>query len=204
MINVAPVYQLFITNSYGIKTSNVTSKNFIDLSLQPDSEYNITLVATGETLPSSTLTVTIPQGIMIIFIIIIVFYTVVSAVVEGPAIMPQNFSSTFAMSCTVTLTNDLSEVVVNIDWISPDGYAFNSTTNGDRILTSFTPVMISVNNSVVYTHTLRVNTFQASHVGEYTCRVMINDNIVTRRLAASIQGKVYLLLILPCIHIFLQ
>ena len=204
MINVAPVYQLFITNSYGIKTSNVTSKDFIDLSLQPDSEYNITLVATGETLPSSTLTVTIPQGIVIIFIIIIVFYTVVSAVVEGPAIMPQNFSSTFAMSCTVTLTNDLSEVVVNIDWISPNGYAFNSTTNGDRILTSFTPVMISVNNSVVYTHTLRVNTFQASHVGEYTCRVMINGNIVTRKLAASIQGKVYLLLILPCIHIFLQ
>ena len=204
MINVAPVYQLFITNSYGIKTSNVTSKDFIDLSLQPDSEYNITLVATGETLPSSTLTVTIPQGIVIIIIIIIVFYTVVSAVVEGPAIMPQNFSSTFAMSCTVTLTNDLSEVVVNIDWISPDGYVFNSTTNGDRILTSFTPVMISVNNSVVYTHTLRVNTFQASHVGEYTCRVMINDNIVTRKLAASIQGKVYLLLILPCIHIFLQ
>ena len=66
--------QLFITNSYGIKTSNVTSKDFIDLSLQPDSEYNIALVATGETLPSSTLTVTIPQGIEIIIIIIIVFY----------------------------------------------------------------------------------------------------------------------------------
>ena len=204
MINVAPVYQLFITNNYGIKTSNVTSKDFIDLSLQPDSEYNITLVATGEALPSSTLTVTIPQGIVIIIIIIIVFYTVVSAVVEGPAIMPQNLSSTFEMSCTVTLTNDLSEVVVNIDWISPDGYALNSTTNGDRILTSLTPVMILVNNSVVYTHTLRVNTFIASHVGEYTCRVMINDSIVTRKLAVSIQGKDYLLLILPCIHIFLQ
>ena len=204
MINVAPVYQLFITNSYGIKTSNVTSKDFIDLSLQPDSEYNIALVATGETLPSSTLTVTIPQGIEIIIIIIIVFYPVVSAVVEGPAIMPQNLSSAFAMSCTVTPTNELSDVVVNIDWISPDGYAFNSTTNGDRILTSLTPVMISVNNSVVYTHTLRFNTFKASHVGEYTCRVMINDSIVTRKLAVSIQGKDYLLLILPCIHIFLQ
>ena len=204
MINVAPVYQLFITNSYGIKTSNVTSKDFIDLSLQPDSEYNIALVATGETLPSSTLTVTIPQSIEIIIIIIIVFYTVVSVVVEGPAIMPQNLSSAFAMSCTVTPTNELSDVVVNIDWISPDGYAFNSATNGDRILTSLTPVMISVNNSVVYTHTLRVNTFKASHVGEYTCRVMINNSIVTRKLAVSIQGKDYLLLILPCIHIFLQ
>ena len=105
--------------------------------------------------------------------------------------MPQNLSSTFAMSCTVTLTHDLSDVVVNIDWISPDGYAFNFTTNGDIVLTSLTPVMTLVNNSVVYTHTLRVNTFQASHVGEYTCRVMINDSIVTRKLAASIQGKDY-------------
>ena len=117
--------------------------------------------------------------------------------------MPQNQSSTFAMFCTVTLTNELSDVVDNIDWISPDGFTFNSTTNGDRILTSLTPVMILVNNSVVYTHTLRVNTFQASHVGEYTCRVMINDSIVTRKLAASVRGKDYPLLILPCIH-FLQ
>ena len=107
------------------------------------------------------------------------------------------------MFCTVTLINDLSGVVVNIDWISPDGYAFNSSTNGDIVLTSLTPLMTTVNNSVVYTHTLRVNTFKASHVGEYTCRVMINDSIVTRKLAVSIQGKDYPLLISPCIH-FLQ
>ena len=130
-------------------------------------------------------------------------HAVVSAVVEGPAIMPQNHSSAFEMFCTVTLTSELSGVV-NIDWISPDGYAFNSTTNGDIVLTSLTPMVTSVKNSVVYTHTLRVNTFQASHVGEYTCRVMINDSIVTRKLAASIQGKDYQLLILPCIHIILQ
>ena len=119
--------------------------------------------------------------------------------------MPQNQSSTFAMFCTVTLTNELSDVVDNIDWISPDGFTFNATTNGDIALASLTPVMTSVNNSVVYTHTLRVNTFKASHVGEYTCRVMINDSIVTRKLVTSIQGKDYhSLLILPCIHIFLQ
>ena len=61
MVNVVPVYQLFITNS-GITTSNVTSNDFIDLPLQLDSEYNITLVATGEDLPSDTFTVTVPQG----------------------------------------------------------------------------------------------------------------------------------------------
>ena len=62
MINVAPVYQLFITNSDGITTSNVTSNDFIDLPLQLDSKYNITLVATGEDLPSDTFIVTVPQG----------------------------------------------------------------------------------------------------------------------------------------------
>ena len=62
MVIVTPVYQLFITNSDGITTSNVTSNDYIDLSLQLDSEYNITLVATGEDLPSDTFTVTVPQG----------------------------------------------------------------------------------------------------------------------------------------------
>ena len=62
MVNVAPVYQLFITNSDGITTSNVTSNDNIDLPLQLDSKYNITLVATGEDLPSDTFTVTVPQG----------------------------------------------------------------------------------------------------------------------------------------------
>ena len=118
--------------------------------------------------------------------------------------MRQNHSSTFEMFCTVTLINELSEVVVNIDWISPDGFTFNSTTNGDIVLTSLIPVVTLVNNNAVYTHTLRFNTFQASHVGEYFCRVMINDSIVTRKLAALIRGKDYLLMILPCIHIFLK
>ena len=68
MVNVAPVYQLFITNSDGITTSNVTSNDNIDLPLQLDSEYNITLVATGEDLPSDILTVIIPQGIAIFII----------------------------------------------------------------------------------------------------------------------------------------
>ena len=61
MVNVSPIYQLFITNSDGITTSNVTSNNYIDLPLQFDIKYNITLVATGEDLPSDILTVTIPQ-----------------------------------------------------------------------------------------------------------------------------------------------
>ena len=74
MINTTIEYQLFITNSDGITTSNVTSNDYIDLSLQLDSEYNITLVATGEDLPSDILTITVPQGIVVIIIIIIVIF----------------------------------------------------------------------------------------------------------------------------------
>ena len=68
MVNVVPVYELFITNSDDITTSNVTTNDYIDLPLQLDSEYNITLVATGEDLPSDILTVIIPQGIAIFII----------------------------------------------------------------------------------------------------------------------------------------
>ena len=71
MVNVVPVYQLFITNSDGITTSNVTSNDFIDLPLQLDSEYNITLVATGETLPSDILTIIVSQGIVIYYILLL-------------------------------------------------------------------------------------------------------------------------------------
>ena len=64
--------------------------------------------------------------------------------------MQQNHSSTFEMFCTVTLINELSGVVVNIDWISPDGFTFNSTTNGDIVLTSLAPVVTSVIRRLVW------------------------------------------------------
>ena len=70
MVNAVPIYELFITNSDGITTSNATSDHYIDLPLQLDSEYNITLVATGEDLPSDILTVIISQGIAIFIIFI--------------------------------------------------------------------------------------------------------------------------------------
>ena len=72
MVNVVPVYQLFI-NSDGITTSNSTSDDYMDLSLQLDCEYRITLVATGEDLPSDILTITIPQGNILYVVIVILF-----------------------------------------------------------------------------------------------------------------------------------
>ena len=100
--------------------------------------------------------------------------------IEGPPSTPQNYSTTFSLLCTVTLATEVSDVEVDVDWIHPNGIAFNST-NGT--------IALVVNGSAVYTHVLRLNTIQASHVGEYTCRAMINESIVTRIFPVSVQGN---------------
>ena len=100
--------------------------------------------------------------------------------IEGPPTTPQDYSTTFSLLCTVTLATEVSDAEVDVDWIYPNGIAFNST-NGT--------IALAVNGSTVYTHVLRFNTFQASHVGEYTCRAMINESIVTRIFPVSVQGN---------------
>ena len=108
--------------------------------------------------------------------------------IEGPSNMPQDYSTTFSLLCTVTLATEVSDAQVSIDLIHPNGIAFNST-NGTIALDSLNPMIQEVNGSAVYTHVLRFNTFQASHVGDYTCRAMINESIVTRSFSVSKQGN---------------
>ena len=108
--------------------------------------------------------------------------------IEGPSTMPQDYSTTFSLLCTVTLATEVSDAEVDVDWIHPNGTAFNST-NGTIALDSVNPLMSSVNGSAVYTHILRFNTFQASHVGDYTCRAMINKSIITRSFSVSVKGN---------------
>ena len=102
--------------------------------------------------------------------------------------MPQDYSTTFSLLCTVTLATEVSDAEVDVDWIHPNGTAFNST-NGTIALDSLDPMIEAVNSSAVYTHVLRFNTFQASHVGEYICRAQINESIITRSFSVSIQGN---------------
>ena len=100
--------------------------------------------------------------------------------IEGPPTMPQDYSTTFSLLCTVTLATEVSDAEVDVDWIHPNGTAFNST-NGT--------IAVAVNGSAVYTHVLGFNTFQASHVGDYTCRAMINKSIISRSFSVSVQGN---------------
>uniref|UniRef100_A0A1X7SL17 Ig-like domain-containing protein n=1 Tax=Amphimedon queenslandica TaxID=400682 RepID=A0A1X7SL17_AMPQE len=137
-----------------------TMNTELSLSLRPDNEYNIRLVATGEDLPSEIITVTVPQ--------------VVSINVQGPVMMPLDHSSSFSLTCTLTLAPKVNDTMVEVYWAGPDLILFNSTTDGDIVLDTLEPTMISVNDSVVYTLTLNFSSLQASQAGEYVCGAL-ND-----------------------------
>ena len=63
LCSATPQYHVFVYDSNGIiiMNDNTTNTN-LSLSLRPDDEYNIRLVATGQDLPSEVITVTVPQG----------------------------------------------------------------------------------------------------------------------------------------------
>ena len=108
--------------------------------------------------------------------------------IEGLPNMLQDYFTTFSLLCTVTLATEVSGAQVDVDWIHPNGTAFNSI-NGTIALDSLDPMIQVVNGSAVYTHILRFNTFKASHVGDYTCSSQINESIITRSYSVSIQGN---------------
>ena len=67
VISATPQYQVFVYDSNGITIMNDNTTNTnLSLSLRPDDEYNIRLVATGQDLPSEVITVTVPQGMHVL------------------------------------------------------------------------------------------------------------------------------------------
>uniref|UniRef100_A0A1X7UYM6 Soluble interferon alpha/beta receptor OPG204 n=1 Tax=Amphimedon queenslandica TaxID=400682 RepID=A0A1X7UYM6_AMPQE len=92
--------------------------------------------------------------------------------------LPLDHSSSFSLTCTLTLAPEVNVTVVKMFWASPDLILFNSTTDGGIVLDALEPTMISVNDSVVYTLTLNFSSLQASQVGEYVCEALLNDSIV--------------------------
>ena len=63
VISATPQYHVFANNSNGITMNHYTANTELSLSLYPNYEYSIRLVATGEDLPSKIITVTVPRGI---------------------------------------------------------------------------------------------------------------------------------------------
>ncbi|XP_019853117.1 PREDICTED: uncharacterized protein LOC109582689 [Amphimedon queenslandica] len=62
VISATPQYHVFVNNSNGIFINDSTTNTELSLSLRPDDEYNIRLVATGEDLPSEIITVTVLES----------------------------------------------------------------------------------------------------------------------------------------------
>ncbi|XP_019858761.1 PREDICTED: uncharacterized protein PB18E9.04c-like isoform X2 [Amphimedon queenslandica] len=175
VISATPQYHVFVNNSNGIIMNDNTTNTELSLSLCPDDEYNIRLVATGEDLPSGIITVTVPQ--------------VVSIDVQGPVMMP--LSSSFSLSCTLTLAAEVIVTLIDMFWANSNLNHFNSTTDEDIFLDTLEPTMISVNDNVVYTLTLNFSSLQASQVGEYVCGALLNDSSntvsVTSNYSVSVQ-----------------
>ncbi|XP_019863196.1 PREDICTED: uncharacterized protein LOC109592072, partial [Amphimedon queenslandica] len=105
VISATPQYHVFVNNSNSIIMNDNTTNTELSLSLRPDDEYNIRLVATGEDLPSEIINVTVPQ--------------VVSVDVQGPVMMPLDHSS-FSLTCTLTLAPQVNDTTVEMYWTSPD------------------------------------------------------------------------------------
>ena len=78
VINDTSQYLVFVNNSNGVIIRENTTNTELSLSLRPDDEYNIRLVAVDENVnvPSEIITVVVPQGIIIILTItlIILYY----------------------------------------------------------------------------------------------------------------------------------
>ena len=109
--------------------------------------------------------------------------------------MPLDHSSSFSLTCTLTLAPEVNDTVVEMNWASLDLIPFNSTDDGDIFLDSLEPTMISINDSVVYALTLNFSSLQASQVGEYVCGALLNDGsstdtiTLTSNYSIFVQGK---------------
>ena len=122
-----------------------------------------------------------------------IFYSVVSIDVQGPAMMTLDHYSSFSLTCTLTLASEGNDTMIEMYWASPDLIPFNSTTDGDIVLNTLDPTMISINDSVVYILALNFSSLQASQVGEYVCRALLNDSTdivtLTSNYSISVQGN---------------
>ena len=115
---------------------------------------------------------------------------VVNVEVQGPVLL--SLSTSFSLTCTLTIATKVTVTVSDVFWANSNLNHFNSTTDGGIVLNTLEPTMISVDDSVVYTLTLNFSSLQASQVGEYVCRALINDSSntvsVTSNFSVSIQG----------------
>ena len=107
--------------------------------------------------------------------------------IEGPTNTPLQYLSTFNMTCTATINNELNNTMVDMTWVYPNGTNIN--TIGDVSI----DVAETMMDSIIYSLDLNFQRLQASQVGTYLCQSEYIDssgNVTVRRyFNISVQGQ---------------
>ena len=110
--------------------------------------------------------------------------------IEGPTNTPLQYLSTFNMTCTATINNELNNTMVDMIWVYPNGTNINNTTGDVSIDVAENKTMM---DSIIYSLDLNFQRLQASQVGTYLCQsgyIDSSGNVTVRRyFNISVQGQ---------------
>ena len=106
--------------------------------------------------------------------------------IEGPTDTPLQYSSTFNLTCTATISNELNNTMIGMIWVYPNGTDINTT--GDVSVD-----VDGVQNKTIYLLDLNFQRLQSSQVGTYLCQSGYIDSsgsaTVRRYFNISVQGQ---------------
>ena len=111
--------------------------------------------------------------------------------IEGPTNTPLQYLSTFTLTCTATISNELNNTMVGMIWVYPNGT--DITTTGDVSVNVAGVQNMAIMDSIIYSLDLNFQRLQASQVGTYLCQSGYIDNsgnvTVRRYFNISVQGQ---------------
>ena len=113
--------------------------------------------------------------------------------IEGPTNTPLQYLSTFNMTCTATISNELNDTMVGMIWVYPNGTDINTRRD---VSVKFNVAGVqnkTLMDSIIYSLDLNFQRLQASQVGTYLCQSEYIDssgNVTVRRyFNISVQGQ---------------
>ena len=111
--------------------------------------------------------------------------------IEGPTNTPLQYLSTFNMTCTATISNELNDTMVGMIWIYPNGTDINTT--GDVSVDVAGLQNKTLMDNIIYSLDLNFKRLQATQVGTYLCQSGYKDSsgsvTVKRYFNISVQGQ---------------
>ena len=113
--------------------------------------------------------------------------------IEGPTNTPLQYLSTFNVTCTATISNELNNTMVDMIWVYPNGTDINTT--GDVSVDVSGVLNKTLMDSIIYSLDLIFKRLQSSQVGTYLCQSGYKDSSgnvnVSRYFNISVQGQCF-------------